>query len=70
VLILGEAHLRALLTEYQGHYNTARPHQGIAQRVPDNAGNAPRATVTDLNTERIYRRSVLNGLINEYTHAA
>ncbi len=34
VLILAEAHLRAVLTEYQVHYNTARPHQGIAQRVP------------------------------------
>jgi putative transposase len=30
VLILGESHLRAVLV----HYNTARPHQGIAQRVP------------------------------------
>ena len=35
VLILGEGHLRAVLAEYQVHYNTARPHQGIAQRVPD-----------------------------------
>jgi transposase InsO family protein len=34
VLILSEQHLRAVLTEYQAHYNTARPHQGIAQRVP------------------------------------
>jgi putative transposase len=34
VLILGEGHLRAVLAEYQVHYNTARPHQGIAQRVP------------------------------------
>ena len=24
----------AVLTEYQEHYNTGRPHQGIAQRVP------------------------------------
>jgi putative transposase len=32
VLILGQAHLRAVLTEYQAHYNTALPHQGIAQR--------------------------------------
>jgi putative transposase len=31
VLILGQAHLRAVLTEYQAHYNTGRPHQGIAQ---------------------------------------
>jgi len=33
-LILGEQHLRAVLTEYQVHYNAAWPHQGIAQRVP------------------------------------
>ena len=26
VLILGESHLRAVLTDYQAHYNTARPH--------------------------------------------
>jgi len=31
-LIFGETHLRAVLTEYQTHYNTARPHQGIVQR--------------------------------------
>jgi putative transposase len=28
VLILGKDHLRAVLAEYQVHYNTARPHQG------------------------------------------
>ena len=27
-------HLHAILTEYQAHYNAARPHQGIAQHVP------------------------------------
>ena len=70
VLILGEAHLRAVLAEYQAHYNTARPHQGIAQRVPDGERDAPRATVTDLDTRQIRRKPVLNGLINEYTHAA
>jgi putative transposase len=69
-LILGEAHLRAVLTEYQHHYNTARPHQGIAQHIPDSDRHIPRATVTDLGTARIYRRPVLSGLINEYTHAA
>ena len=43
MLILGEAHLRTVLTGYQAHYNTARPHQGIAQRVPTtNATLTPR----------------------------
>jgi putative transposase len=35
-LILSEAHLRAVLAEYQDHYNTARPHHGVDQRVPSN----------------------------------
>ena len=70
VLILGEAHLRAVLTEYQLHYNTARPHQGIAQRVPGEEPDAARATVTDIDRQQIRRKPVLGGLINEYTHAA
>ena len=70
MLILGEAHLRAVLAEYQAHYNTARPHQGIAQRVPDDERDAPRATVTDIDTRQIRRKPVLSGLINEYMHAA
>ena len=70
VLILGEAHLRTVLTEYQVHYNTARPHQGISQRVPDDEPDAPRATMTDLDSERIRRKPVLDGLINEYARAA
>jgi putative transposase len=69
-LILGEAQLRAVLTEYQTHYNTARPHQGIGQEIPDSGRHIPRATVTNLDTARIHRRPVLGGLINEYTHAA
>jgi putative transposase len=70
MLVLSEAHLRAVLIEYQVHYNTARPHQGIAQRVPDAGCVAPYSAMTDLDIERIRRRPVLCGLINEYTHAA
>ena len=70
VLILGEAHLRAVLGEYQVHYNSARPHQGIAQRVPDAGRDAPRSAITDPGVREISRKPVLNGLINEYTHAA
>ena len=56
-LILNQVHLRAVLAEYQEHYNTARPHQGIGQRVPD-------------PTCQIRRKPVLGGLINEYERAA
>ena len=52
------------------HYNTARPHQGISQRIPDDEPDAPRATVTHVNSQRIRRKPVLGGLINEYTRAA
>ena len=34
LLILGERHLRAVLTEYVDHVNHARPHQGLGQRIP------------------------------------
>jgi putative transposase len=67
-LIRNQAHLRAVLAEYQEHYNTARPHQGIDQRVPD-PGLAPRVTA-DPGTCQIRRKQVLSGLINEYERAA
>jgi len=69
MLILGERHLRSVLTEYQAHYNTARPHQGIAQPVPGEHDGG-HLTVADLDRERIHRKPVLGGLINEYTRAA
>jgi transposase InsO family protein len=50
LLILGERHLRAVLADYQAHYNAARPHQAIAQHIPDDEPGVPRATVTDFGT--------------------
>ena len=70
VLIISERHLQAVLTEYQAHDNTARPHQGIAQCIPAGERDAHRATLTDIDTGQIRRKPVLGGLINEYTHAA
>ncbi len=70
MLILGGRHLHAVLTDDQAHYNTARPHQGIAQHVPDGDPDAPRATVTGIDAQQIRRKPVLGGLINEYTRAA
>ena len=70
VLILGPGHLRAVLAEYQVHYNTDRPHQGIARRVPDGGHDGSHLTVTDLDRDRIHRKPILGGLINEYARAA
>jgi putative transposase len=70
VLILDEAHLHAVLAEYQVHYNTARPHPGIAQHVPADERDAHRATLTNIHPRQIRRKPVLSGLINEYTYAA
>jgi transposase InsO family protein len=68
VLILGEDHLRSVLAEYQVHYNTARPHQGIAQRVPDGEHDGSHITVTDLDRERIHRKPVLGCGVPELGH--
>ena len=69
-LILGEAHLRAVLAEYQEHYNTARPHQGIGQRIPDSARHPARVIAGHFRIRRIRRKPVLSGLINEHERAA
>jgi hypothetical protein len=53
MLILGETHLRVILAEYQAHCSTARPHQGIAQRVRVGELDDGLLTVADLNRERV-----------------
>ena len=70
VLVLSEAHVRAVLTDYQAHYNTARPHQGIAQRIPADERDTDPATVTNVDIRQIRRKSILNGLLTEYVRAA
>ncbi|MEV6229796.1 integrase core domain-containing protein [Saccharopolyspora shandongensis] len=64
-LIFGERHLRAVLTEYIRHYNGRRPHRARELRPP-----RPSYPVADLDSERIKRRPVLGGLINEYERIA
>jgi putative transposase len=59
-----------VLTDYQVHYNMARPHQGIAQRVPDGEHDGGDFTVAGLDRRPIHRKPVLGGLINEYSRAA
>ena len=69
MLIMGERHLRAILSEYTGHYNTGRSHQGDGMdlRAPD---DAPDVITFPVPPARIRRRTRLAGLINEYQQAA
>jgi hypothetical protein len=41
MLIFSEAHLRAVLIEYQAHCHAARPHQGMAQWFPAMSAKFP-----------------------------
>jgi transposase InsO family protein len=65
MLIFGERHLRSVLAEYEAHYNGRRPHRSRQLRPP-----RPDHPAADLTQERIRRRAVLGGLINEYEPAA
>ena len=65
MLIFGGRHLRSVLAEYARHYNGRRPHRGRQLRPP-----RPDYPVADVSRERIKRRPVLGGLINEYERAA
>jgi transposase InsO family protein len=65
ILIFGERHLRAVLTQYGAHYNGRRPHRALSLLPP-----RPDHPVPNLDQQRIRRRSVLGGLINEYERAA
>jgi putative transposase len=65
MLIFGERHLRTVLAAYAAHYNGRRPHRSRELRPP-----RPDHPVADLSQERIKRRPVLGGLINEYERAA
>jgi putative transposase len=65
MLIFSQRHLRVVLTEYVRHDNGRRPHRAHDLRPP-----RPTHPVMDLSHERITRRPVLGGLINEYERAA
>ena len=69
MLIAGEQHLRAILSEYISHYNSGRSHQGkgMGLRAPD---DAPDVSAFPVPAARIRRRPRLAGLINEYRQAA
>jgi putative transposase len=65
MLIFGERHLRSVLAKYARHYNGRRPHRSRQLHPP-----RPDHPAADLSQQRIRRRRVLGGLLNEYERAA
>ncbi len=67
VLVLGEAHLRRILREYVAYFNTARPHQGLRQRVPDGREGCVSGTTLPGSVRAV---PILGGLHHAYEPAA
>jgi hypothetical protein len=69
ILILGERHLRLVLTGFLAHYNAARPRRTLRQLSPHQAGTAPPEPI-DPSAYRLRRKPVLGGLTSECQIAA
>jgi putative transposase len=69
ILIVNERHLRRVLRVYLHHFNTARPHQALAQLTPAQAETQP-PHVINLADHQVRRRPILDGLTSEYHIAA
>jgi transposase InsO family protein len=65
ILIMNEHHLREVLTEYETHFNTHRPHQALNQASPLRA--LPDPLDADI---KVIRQERLGGLLHEYTQVA
>jgi putative transposase len=65
MLIFGERHLRRVLAQYSVHYNTQRPHRALQLRPPHLESPIPEPVY-----DRVRRRPILGGLINQYESAA
>jgi putative transposase len=64
LVILGRRHLQSVMRSYIQHYNTERPHRGLALRSPE----APQ--IRSATGGAIQRRDHLGGLLHEYYRAA
>ncbi len=63
LLIVNEAHLRHVLTDYAAYFNRARPHQGLDQRIPLAPATRPQAGPVQC-------RDALGGLLHDYYREA
>ncbi|MFD8097410.1 integrase core domain-containing protein [Streptomyces malaysiensis] len=66
--ILGEAHARHVLAEYQRHCNTHRLHRARRQLPPQAHAQPP--PVLEPASHGVLRTHVLGGMINEYRYAS
>jgi putative transposase len=65
-LVTGRRHLVRLLAEYEAHYNSHRPHRGLALEEP--AGRD--AERSPIPIDKIPPRPVVGGIINKYHRRA
>ncbi len=64
LLVISRRHLEAVLGQYLRHYNQAGPHRGLelAQPIP--------RPVPSTTGDKVIRRAVLGGIVQEYERAA
>ncbi len=67
ILILGQQHLGHVLKEYVTYFNRSRPHQGLAQRVPE-LDESSRQAAGEIR--KVVAFPVLGGLHHDYRRAA
>jgi putative transposase len=65
-LILNERHVRKIMKQYQAYFNQARPHQGLAQRLPC----PPEPPQEQRDRGKIISLPVLGGLHHDYQRRA
>jgi putative transposase len=65
ILIINDRHLRKVLTEYETHFNTHRPHRALNQASP--LRTLPDPDEADI---KVTRRDRLGGLLHEYAQVA
>ncbi len=62
IILLNQAHLLSVHSEYVEFYNTCRLHQGIGQQTP--------IRLPEKREGLVQRRQVLGGIINDYYRMA
>jgi putative transposase len=59
LLIINQAHLRRVMREYIEFFNTARPHQGLEQQIPN-------PKIIHETSGPVRCRKVLGGILHDY----